>query len=125
MECLFCKIAQKQIPSKIIYEDDIVIAFLDIHPTVNGHTLIIPKKHFEDFTELDQETLWHMKEIAEKLSHQLLTTLNKKGITLTMNYKDAQEIKHVHLHLLPELYHKTKIIELEETYQKITNKKIG
>lgn len=121
MDCLFCKIGKKEIPAKLIYEDETVMAFLDIHPTVNGHTLIIPKKHFEDFTELDKETLFHMKEVAEKLSAQLMTKLNKTGLTLTMNYKDAQEIKHVHLHLLPDLQHKTKIENLEKIHDQIIN----
>ena len=75
MDCLFCKIGTHEISSKIIYEDEIVIAFLDIHPSVNGHTLIIPKKHFHDFTELDQDTLFHMKEVAKKLSKQLMEKL--------------------------------------------------
>ena len=57
MDCLFCKIAKKEIPSKILYEDETLIAFLDIHPRVNGHTLIIPKKHFENLYDMDEETL--------------------------------------------------------------------
>ena len=123
MDCLFCKIIKKEIPCDIIYEDDTVMAFLDIHPNVDGHTLIIPKKHFEDFTELDEKTLFHMKEVATKLSNLLMEKLNKKGFTLTMNYKDAQEIKHVHLHLLPDLHHKTKLHPLAEIKTLITNEK--
>ncbi|MCI8575595.1 MAG: HIT domain-containing protein [Bacilli bacterium] len=123
MDCLFCKIAKKEIPGHIIYEDDTVIAFLDIHPNVDGHTLIIPKKHFEDFTELDKETLFHMKEVAAKLSEEIMEKLHKKGMTLTINYKDAQEIKHVHLHLLPDLQHKTKLHPLEEILSMIKNEK--
>jgi histidine triad (HIT) family protein len=123
MDCLFCKIAKKEIPSHIIYEDDMVLAFLDIHPNVDGHTLIIPKKHFEDFTSLDKETLFHMKEVSETLSHILMEKLNKQGMTLTMNYKDAQEIKHVHLHLLPDLRHKTKLHSLDEIETLLKNEK--
>ncbi len=113
MDCLFCKIANKEIPSKIIYEDETVIAFLDIHPQVNGHTLIIPKKHFKDFTELDKDTWYHIKEVANTLSNTLLNKLNKKGITLAINYMDAQEIKHVHMHLLPKENKKTKLENIE------------
>jgi len=119
MECLFCKIAKHEISSKIIYEDESLIAFLDIHPNVNGHTLIVPKKHFEDFTELDQETLFHMKEVAEMISKKLMKVLNKDGITFSMNYGSAQEIKHVHLHILPDLRNKRKINPIEETFQLI------
>lgn len=122
MDCLFCKISKKEIPAKIIYEDEIVIAFLDIHPNVNGHTLIIPKKHFEDFTSLDKETLYHMKEVAKLLSNTLLTKLKKKGITLTVNYKDAHEINHLHLHLLPDLHHKAKLENIDTIYQQLLTK---
>lgn len=119
MDCLFCKISNHEISSKILYEDDTVIAFLDIHPTCNGHTLIIPKKHMEDFTELDSSTLYHMKEVAQMLTDKIMTAQNNKGMTFQMNYKEAQEIKHVHLHLLPDLRYKKKILPLEETYENI------
>lgn len=121
MDCLFCKISNHEISSKILYEDETVIAFLDIHPQVNGHTLIIPKKHIKDFTELDKETLFHMKEVAEKLTEQIMSSQNNLGMTLSMNYKEAQEIKHVHLHLLPDLRHKKKILPIEETFEKLKN----
>lgn len=121
MDCLFCKIANHEISGKILYEDDTVIAFLDIHPNVNGHTLIIPKKHFEDFTELDKDTLYHMKEVAELLTKRIMERQKNKGMTLAMNYKDAQEIKHVHLHLLPDLRYKRKGKTLEEVYENLKN----
>lgn len=122
MDCIFCKISNHEIPSKIIYEDETVMAFLDIHPTVNGHTLVIPKKHIEDFTGLDKETLYHMKEVAEKLTNKIMDVQNNTGMTFSMNYKDAQEVKHVHLHLLPDLQKKKKIIPVEETFKKITER---
>lgn len=121
MDCLFCKIAHHEIPSKILYEDETVIAFLDIHPLVNGHTLIIPKNHIEGFTGLDKDTLYHMKEVAEILTEKIMKSQNNLGLSLAMNYKEAQEIKHVHLHLLPDLRHKKKILPLEETYLTIKN----
>lgn len=119
MDCLFCKIGAHEIPSKILYEDDMVIAFLDIHPTVNGHTLIVPKKHFNDFTELDKETFFHMKEVATTLSKELMQKLNKKGLTLSINYGEAQEIKHIHMHVLPKNIKNEKIIDIEEIYKKL------
>lgn len=57
MECIFCKIINGEIPSYTIYENDMVKAFLDISPVSNGHTLIIPKKHFENLYDMDEETL--------------------------------------------------------------------
>lgn len=67
MDCLFCKIVNGDIPSYKIYEDDKVIAFLDIHPRNNGHTLLIPKKHYTDFSELDDEILLHLHKITKNI----------------------------------------------------------
>lgn len=102
MDCLFCKIIKKEISSNIIYEDENFLAFLDLDQTVLGHTLIVPKKHFNDYAELDKDTLFNLMKVAELVSKKLMKKLNKKGISLTFNYGSLQEIKHVHLHLLPE-----------------------
>ncbi len=96
MDCLFCKIVNNKVESKKIYEDDKVIAILDAYPDVDGHTLIIPKKHYTDFKELDEEILNHINKVAKMLSEKLMTTLNYR-----------QVIKHFHLHLLPD-YQKKK-----------------
>ncbi len=120
MDCLFCKIKDKEIPSEIIYEDETVMAFLDIHPTVDAHTLIIPKKHVTDITQLDQETLYHMKEVALIVNEKITKELKTTGVTFSMNYLEAQEIKHVHLHVLPDLQkHKKPKYTVEEIYQKL------
>ena len=102
MDCLFCKIVNKEIPANIIYEDDNFLAFLDLNQTTMGHTLIIPKKHFNDYQELDKDTLFNLMQVAKSVSELLMKKLNKKGISLTINYGSLQEINHVHLHLLPE-----------------------
>lgn len=103
MDCLFCKIANKEIDSKILYEDEKYLAFLDIDQSdAEGHTLIIPKQHVKDYTELDKETLHEMFAIAQKLVPFLMERLNKKACTLLFNYGDSQMIKHVHLHILPD-----------------------
>ena len=60
MDCIFCKIIKGEIPSYKIFEDDLVLAFLDIHPDTNGHILIIPKKHYVDIMDLDAETRNHI-----------------------------------------------------------------
>ena len=67
MNCIFCKIANKEIPSFTVYEDDIVYAFLDVNPDSDGHTLIIPKKHFTDLDDIDLETLNHINKISKKI----------------------------------------------------------
>lgn len=113
-DCLFCQISRGEIPAYKIYEDDLVLAFLDIHPNSNGHTLIIPKKHFHDFTDLDQETLLHIYEIAKKLTTYLEEKLPTTGLSLVTNYHDLQEVKHFHLHLIPR--RDGAIKDIEEVY---------
>lgn len=129
MDCLFCKIANGEIPSYKIYEDDIVLAFLDINPDSDGHTLIIPKKHFKDLDDIDDETLNHVNKIAKKIKKLLEEKLNCDGMSLLQNNGTVQEVKHYHLHLKP-YYNEKKSIEMiknskyineniEEIYNKI------
>ena len=114
MDCLFCKIIKGEIPSYKIYEDELVYAFLDIHPHGNGHTLIIPKKHYKDFTQLPNELLLHINEVAKEIVNLLTNKLNAKGFSITTNYLEMQEIKHYHLHIIPMA--KDKIEPIEEIY---------
>lgn len=101
MNCLFCDIANKKESSKILYEDDLVIAIMDAYPNVDGHTLIIPKKHYTTFMDLDNDILDHIFSIAKKLTPMIMEKLNCSSLSLCINYGDSQVIKHFHLHLLP------------------------
>lgn len=101
MNCIFCKIVNNEIPSMKIYEDDLVLAFLDINPDSMGHTLIIPKKHYKDLDDIEEETLNHILKIAKNLKLKLKEKLNCDGLTLVQNNGHIQEVKHFHLHLKP------------------------
>lgn len=101
MDCIFCKIANGELPSKVLYQDDIVMVIMDVNPIRDGHTLIIPKKHFTDFMELDSDTTKHIFEVAKKMTNTLMEKLNANSVTLLINYGDDQKVKHYHLHLLP------------------------
>ena len=101
MDCIFCKIAKKTIPSKIITETKNSIAFLDTFPLSRGHTLVIPKNHYEkvqDMTDIDSNDLFDVV-------HKVISKVDKlTGATLLAvhNGKDSgQEILHVHVHLIP------------------------
>lgn len=128
MDCIFCKIANGEIPSFKIYEDDIVYSFLDINPDSDGHTLIIPKKHFKDLDDIDLETLNHINKVSKQIKKELENKLNCVGISLLQNNGSVQEVKHYHLHLKP-CYEGIKTIELvkypenindvSEIYQKL------
>ena len=68
MDCIFCKILNGEIPSYKIYEDDMIMAFLDINPYAPGHTLVIPKEHTLDITTIDKETLHHLMDKARDIA---------------------------------------------------------
>lgn len=116
MDCIFCKIVKGEIPSEILYQDDIVLAFMDINPLCDGHVLIIPKKHYEDIYEVDNDTLAHMYDVARMLNKKIMAKLNEPGATFSINYGDKQEVKHLHLHILPNFKKAPKMTH-EETYK--------
>ena len=118
MDCLFCKIITGDIPSYKIYEDDLVLAFLDINPDATGHTLIIPKEHREDYLEVEESLFNHILSVAKILHKRIEERLNCDGMTMLHNYGNAQVIKHYHFHLLPR-YNKEEKLTLEEVYEKL------
>ena len=122
MDCLFCKIAKKDINSMQLYEDDFIIAFMDINPQCEGHTLIVPKEHCEDYTCIPNELMSHILKKAEILGNALTKKLKSKGYRLIINYGSEQEIKHFHLHLLPNLKNKD-VKDVKEVFEKLTKKK--
>lgn len=117
---IFCKIINNEIPSYKIYEDDVTIAFLDINPNVNGHTLIIPKKHYKDLYDIDDETFTHIINVARKIGPLLQEKLHADGITLVQNNGLYQEVKHFHLHVRPQYKDKQELKPIEEIHKIIT-----
>lgn len=104
-ECIFCKIANKKIPAKILYEDDLAVAFSDINPIVPVHILVIPKQHIESINDLTEN------EKCEKMAGRLIMVAKKlareKGIDedgykllIRTGKHGGQEVPHIHLHLL-------------------------
>ena len=119
MDCIFCKIVNGEIPSYTLYEDDIVKVFLDVNPDTNGHTLIVPKKHYQDLFDIDNDTLMHIMDISRKINQLLSDKLNTDGLTLVQNNGLKQEVKHFHLHLKPQYKNEGKLLSVEEIYKKI------
>lgn len=101
MDCLFCKIINKEIGSVTIYEDERVVAFLDINPTTNGDTLIVPKEHFKDFREVPNDILVDIQNVIKKLYPLYQEKLHCEGLTISHNTDYGQEIKHFHIHFIP------------------------
>ncbi len=102
MNCVFCQIVQKKIPSYIIYEDDYTLVFLDIAQDVDGHMLAIPKKHVQTIFDCDAETLSHLMNTVQKVSHHC-KKCGYDGINL-LNASDesaGQSVPHFHIHIIP------------------------
>jgi len=102
-DCVFCKIITGKIPSDIVYRDDTVIAFKDIHPVTQVHLLIIPREHIAyltDLTEKQSSLVGHMILVANKLARQ--NGIAEKGFRVVINCGEegGQVVKHLHLHLL-------------------------
>ena len=119
MDCLFCKIIKGDIPSYTIYEDDYVKCFLDINPASNAHTLIVPKKHFIDVKDIEDEYLLKVFEASRKVIALIEERLNADGFILTQNNGSVEEVKHYHLHVMPQ-YKNNKEISVEEVYKLLT-----
>ncbi len=108
MNCIFCKIINKEIPSKTIWENEYFQAILDINPVCDGHTLIIPKKHFEDIFALDNQHQNELFKAIKEVSAILTKAFSLKGCSFSINYGDKQEVKHFHCHIMPDYHIKPK-----------------
>ncbi|BBB32417.1 histidine triad (HIT) family protein [Thermotomaculum hydrothermale] len=103
MDCIFCKIANKEIPSSIVFENDRVIAFRDINPVAPVHILVIPKNHVESVQHLNEEHYDDLKEIFKAIKEIAVKEgIDKTGYRVISNYgKDGgQEVNHLHFHIL-------------------------
>ena len=101
--CIFCDIVKKEIPSYTLYEDDVCMAFLDISQVTKGHTLIVPKQHYDHLLACDEETLAHMMKVAKQLGNELMVKLNASGMNVLSNVNEVagQSVHHFHIHLIP------------------------
>jgi histidine triad (HIT) family protein len=102
-DCLFCKIIAKEIPGRIIYEDDHALAFLDIVPSATGHTLVIPKTHMPSILDLPDGEVGPFFAAVKHVDAMLAKSLQPDGVSIGINQGRAsgQEVDHLHVHLIP------------------------
>jgi histidine triad (HIT) family protein len=105
--CIFCKIAQHEMNAHVVYEDDFVVAFLDIQPRAPGHTMVIPKNHVVNLSELPDSQIESFFSAVKKVTDIVRSALTPDGFTLGMNYGEAsgQEVQHMHFHIMPRWAH--------------------
>ena len=101
MDCIFCKIITKDIPSKILYEDDYTISFLDAFPVAKGHTLVIPKEHHSKIQDLPADVNQKLFETVHKMTRNVDSLQGSTLIAIHNGKESGQEVPHVHVHLIP------------------------
>ena len=101
--CIFCKIVSEQAPASVIYEDETIMAFLDIRPLNMGHTLVIPKAHYVDIFDVPEENLIHIYKFSKQASAAIKNATNADGISIIQQSGKAagQDIFHLHVHVVP------------------------
>ena len=102
-KCIFCKIIEKSIPSKVLFENDKNLAFLDIFPVSKGHTIVIPKNHYKNLEEIPNNELSELFEIVKKVSILIHKKLKVDGYNILQNNFRAagQVVNHFHVHIIP------------------------
>ncbi|AKB86090.1 HIT family protein [Methanococcoides methylutens] len=103
MECLFCNIIKGDIPSYKVYEDETAYAFLDINPCSKGHTVVVPKTHYENFTEMPAEEAAGLFATVRMIARLVEDAVSADGSNIGLNNKPAagQAVPHVHVHIIP------------------------
>ena len=101
MDCIFCKIISKEIPTKILYEDDDTISFLDAFPVAKGHTLVIPKSHHAKIQDLPFDVNQKLFDTVHKMTSKVDSITGSTLIAIHNGKESGQEIPHVHVHLIP------------------------
>ena len=101
--CIFCEIIKGNIPSKKVYEDDEILAILDISQTTKGHTLVMPKKHYENFLEMPGNEYEHLMGKVQEIAKQVTKNLEANGcnILINTNAVAGQSVMHTHVHIIP------------------------
>lgn len=128
--CVFCEIIAGNIPSRKVYEDEHVLAIMDINPLSAGHTLVMPKKHTDDFITADTETVHQVIDVTHTLAERIVKALGAQGVNIVTNVGEAagQSVSHLHFHIIPRYGNDTAIsfheaetpVDLDEVFTRIT-----
>jgi histidine triad (HIT) family protein len=102
-DCIFCKIADGEIPCMKVYEDAELLAFLDISPASKGHTLVITKEHFDNFLQVPKDLLGRAYSLAQRIGQVQVAVFHAEGVNVITNVGEiaGQSIKHFHIHVIP------------------------
>ena len=115
--CIFCKIAAGEIPSKTLYEDEKFRVILDLGPAPRGHALVIPKEHYADLYEIPEETAGEAMKVAKKMAAVMTEKLKADGFNIVQNNGEVsgQSVFHFHIHLIPRYENDGQTINWKQT----------
>lgn len=101
--CVFCKIIKKEVPAEVVYEDEEVLAILDVNPVTKGHTLVLPKEHVKDFLSASDYTVNKVIKTAKEIAPKVLKAVGASDLNIIFNNGPTagQSIDHLHLHIIP------------------------
>ena len=117
--CIFCEIVNGNIPSKKVYEDNNFLAILDLSQTTYGHTLVMPKKHYDNFLDMPTNEAGKLMEVVNIVANKIYKNLGCKGCNILMNTNEVagQTVMHTHVHIIPR-YNENDSIEIKFTENK-------
>ncbi|HEY5885039.1 MAG TPA: HIT family protein [Pyrinomonadaceae bacterium] len=101
MDCIFCKVVNKELAATVVFEDDEAIAFLDHRPLFHGHCLLVPKRHFETLADLPSFLIKPLFENAQLLARAVEAGMKAQGTFVAMNNRISQSVPHLHVHIVP------------------------
>lgn len=118
--CIFCNIIEGSIPSSKVYEDDEVLAILDLSQTTLGHTLVMPKKHYDNFLEMPEDEYANLMKKTQSIAKLLTSKLNAKGCNVLINTNEVagQTVMHTHVHIIPR-YDENDTVKFEFSENKL------
>ena len=104
-DCIFCRIVAGEIPCTKVYEDDLCLAFMDIGPLADGHTLLIPKKHYEFLYEMPPDEVAHLARRLPAMAKAVQEAMGAEGLNVLQNNGrvSGQAVPHVHFHFIPRV----------------------
>ncbi|MCX9193838.1 HIT family protein [Carbonactinospora thermoautotrophica] len=101
MACVFCEIVAGWRPAHVVLDDEIAFAFLDARPLLKGHTLLVPRQHYETFADVPGDLVGPLFERAQRLSRAVEEALGAAGSFVAMNNRVSQSVPHLHVHVVP------------------------
>ncbi|NCC49965.1 MAG: HIT family protein [Spartobacteria bacterium] len=102
-DCIFCKIVKGEIPSAKVYEDDDLLAFIDVGPIIKGHTLVIPKEHYDNIAATPVDVLQKLIKLVQRIAGAQMNALDADGVNIIQNNGEVagQAVPHIHFHVIP------------------------